>query len=370
MELSVDIYKRLPDFDLAVSFQAGTKPLGILGASGSGKSMTLRCIAGLATPDQGRIVLNGRVLFDSAKSINLPSQARGCGFLFQNYALFPHLTVAENIIFGCQEKRESVRNKLVQEMLERFNLAGLGERFPSQLSGGQQQRVALARALAIQPAVLLLDEPFSALDNHLRSQMEKQLVDTLQHYQGVTLFVTHNPQEVYRVCQDLLIMAEGKIIAHGPKEEIFRRPPTYEAAQITGCKNISDARVITDQVIAAGDWGCSLQVAQPLPQQLTHLGIRAHHLKFVDDPELPNTFPCWVVQTSESPHRMTLYLSLQQPEPAQGRRLLHAEVLKEKWDQLKTKPFPWLVQLAPEQLFLLGQTSAELARCGKVIIVA
>ncbi|HLI29612.1 MAG TPA: ATP-binding cassette domain-containing protein, partial [Terriglobia bacterium] len=184
MELEVDIEQRFKDFRLEVRFRAGNKPLGILGPSGSGKSMTLRCIAGLETPARGTIVLNGKRLFDSARGINLPSRERRVGFLLQDYSLFPHLTVAENITFGLRRfPRESIRQTLA-EQIERFKLQGLEERTPRQLSGGQQQRVALARALATEPEVLLLDEPLSALDVHLRSQMETLLIETLAAFPG------------------------------------------------------------------------------------------------------------------------------------------------------------------------------------------
>jgi len=352
MELTVDIFKVLPDFTLSVSFTAGRNTLGILGASGSGKSMTLRCIAGLDTPTGGRIILNDRILFDSEKRINLPSRQRNIGFLFQNYALFPHLRVAENIAFGLTGLSKQERARRVEEKIAMVQLEGLEERYPHQLSGGQQQRVALARALAVEPEALLLDEPFSALDHHLRSHMEKQLLETLSAYNGVSLFVTHDLEESYRVCQDLLILEHGKKIAIGPKEGIFQRPPTFSAAQLTGCKNLSPARALSSNLVEALDWGCTLRVSQPVPTGLTHVGIRAHHLAFVDDPSLDNTFPCWVVQTGESPYRMTLYLSLTAPSSNRNPYHLQGEVFKEKWALLKDRPFPWLIHLDPEKLFL------------------
>ncbi|MGH2413649.1 MAG: molybdate ABC transporter permease subunit, partial [Microcystaceae cyanobacterium] len=199
IELIVDIQKQLPSFWLNVAFSTQNQPLGLLGASGAGKSMILRCIAGLEKPDKGRIVLNGRVLFDSQRGINLPSCDRHIGFLWQNYALFPHLTVADNIAFGLsQGKSAACAKQQVESYLVSMQLQGLSRRYPHELSGGQQQRVALARALASNPEALLLDEPFSALDTHLRDRVEKLLIATVKQYQGVTLFVTHNLEEAYR----------------------------------------------------------------------------------------------------------------------------------------------------------------------------
>ena len=257
----IDIEKILTGFDLNVTFTADGQPLGLLGGSGAGKSMILRCIAGIETPTKGRIVLNGRVLFDSQQKINIPSRDRRIGLLVQNYALFPHMTVAENIAFGLPQGLSKLATKQqVQAQLLAVQLEGLGDRYPHQLSGGQQQRVALARALASQPEVLLLDEPFSALDTHLRSQLEQQMVTTLASYQGITLFVTHNMEEAYRVCPNLLVMEQGKAIQYGSKQDIFERPATVSVAQLTGCKNFSKAVVKASQEVEAVDWGCSLRV--------------------------------------------------------------------------------------------------------------
>jgi molybdate transport system permease protein len=216
MRLIVDIQKQLASYTLAVAFEVVGETLGVLGSSGSGKSMTLRCIAGIETPTRGTIVLNDRILYDSRRGIDLPSRDRNVGYLFQHYALFPHLTVAQNIAYGLRGLAKPARQRRVGEQLTQVNLTGLGDRYPHQLSGGQQQRVALARALAPAPHLLLLDEPFSALDTHLRSELEQQLIKTLSTYAGLTLFVSHNLEEVYRVCQPLLVLSAGAIAAFGP----------------------------------------------------------------------------------------------------------------------------------------------------------
>jgi len=352
--LFVDIEKKLPSFHLQVSFNTNEQTLGLLGGSGAGKSMILRCIAGIETPNRGRIVLNGRVLFDSEKGINLPSRDRRIGFLVQNYALFPNMTVAENIAFGLP-KGLSTSNVRVQieEQLIAMQLSGLGDRYPHQLSGGQQQRVALARALASQPEALLLDEPFSALDTHLRSQLEQQMTETLADYQGVALFVTHNMDEAYRVCPNLLVLEHGQAVHHGSKYQIFEHPASVSVAKLTGCKNFSRAVVQGVQKIQALDWGCHLEILEPIPDKLSHVGIRAHHLIFCHDSSQVNTFPCWLVRTSETPHRMTLFLKLHTAPNNPQDYHLQAEVFKEKWAQIKDKPYPWYVRLDPLRLILM-----------------
>lgn len=350
--LAVDVQKQLRGFSLETSFNTAVDTLGLLGASGAGKSMLLRCIAGLETPSWGRIVLNGRVLFDSKEGINLPSRDRRIGFLFQNYALFPHLSVSQNIAFGLQRLPLAQRAKRVNDQITLMQLQGLEHRYPQQLSGGQQQRVALARALAIQPEALLLDEPFSALDTHLRSQLEKQLIETLANYQGVTIFVTHNLEEAYRVCKNLLVLSEGKTAAYGSKENIFEHPATFTVAQLTGCKNFSRAHIVSPQLVEALDWGCTLRVIEPIPSRIAYVGIRAHQLTFPNDSK-DNTFPCWVAQTSETPHRMTLYLKLHHPPINVNDYHLQAEVSKEKWVVLKDRSLPWHIHLEPLQLILM-----------------
>jgi ABC-type sulfate/molybdate transport systems ATPase subunit len=349
MKLVVDIQKQLPHYRLEVAFTVDKDPLAILGASGSGKSMTLRCIAGIETPDRGRIVLNGRVLFDSQRRINLPPRLRRIGFLFQNYALFPHLTVAENIAFG-------VRHQDVKEVLEiqlaSMELQEYADRYPHQLSGGQQQRVALARAKASQPEVLLLDEPFSALDTHLRSQMEQLLISQLATYSGATLFVTHNLEEAFRVCENLLVLDRGVAIAYGSKHDIFQHPQTVSVAKLTGCKNFSRAVVVASGQVEAIDWGCTLRVMELIPH-LSHIGIRAHQISFTNDSNQENTFKCWLARTSETPHRMTLYLKLHnQPQDVTDYHL-QAEVFKEKWLFLQNQAQPWHINLAPARLMLM-----------------
>ncbi|AFZ26822.1 molybdate ABC transporter, permease protein [Cylindrospermum stagnale PCC 7417] len=352
--LIVEINKKLPGFELQVSFNSDEQPLGLLGGSGAGKSMILRCIAGIETPTSGRIVLNGRVLFDADKKINLPSRDRQIGFLLQNYALFPHMTVAQNIAFGLPKGLSAGSRRLqVEEQLFTVQLPELGDRYPHQLSGGQQQRVALARALASQPQALLLDEPFSALDTHLRSQLEQQMMATLTTYQGATLFVTHNLEEAYRLCPNLLVLDQGKAVHYGSKQEIFQHPATYSVAQLTGCKNFSQAIAKSSDEVEAIDWGCTLQVTEPIPESLSYLGIRAHQISFTNDTNRENTFNCWLASTIETPHRMTLFLKLHSPPTNNQDYHLQAEVFKEKWATLKDQPFPWYLRLDSLRLILM-----------------
>ncbi len=366
--LLVDIEKQLPNFCLRIAFESDHLALGVLGASGAGKSMLLKCIVGTETPDRGRIILNGRVLFDSEQGINLPSRDRAIGMIFQNYALFPHLTVAENVSFGLRPSRSGfqLRRSLqaslqqrVEAQLRAVDLAELGDRYPHQLSGGQQQRVALARALISQPEVLLLDEPFSALDTHLRYLIEQQMISILNTYPGVTLFVTHNIEEAYRVCQNLLVLEQGQMIAHADRQAIFEYPQTMSVARLTGCKNFSRAIATGEQTVRAIDWECNVQTTELIRDTQFQLGIRAHQLKFAPEPSAShsslNTFPCWLAATSETPHRITLYIKLHTPPRHAADYHLQAEVFKEKWLEMKDQPLPWSIHLDPIRLMVLNE---------------
>lgn len=350
MELLVDIKKKLPGFALEVKFESGQEALGLLGASGAGKSMTLRCIAGLIKPDEGKIILNGRVLFDSEKGINIPSRKRKIGFLFQNYALFPNMTIEENIGFALESAERKEREKIIAEKIEMVKLEGLEKRYPHQLSGGQQQRVALARALAVEPEALLLDEPFSALDDYLRTHVAKQLVETLAHYRGPTLFVTHNMEDAYRVCNKLIVLMNGKVDAYGEKEQVFQKPPSFATAQVTGCKNFSAAKFLSQNELEAVDWGVRLKAEDVLTKELKYVGIRAHYIRPASGQEEENVFPCWPCVTSETQFGMSVYLTIGKEPLSTDKFHLHWEISKEKWYDMQKCPLPWQIHLSPERL--------------------
>lgn len=274
--LKVNIQKKLKEFDLDVSFELKNKSLGILGPSGCGKSMTLKSIAGIVNPDKGIISLNtGKetVYYDSDKKINLKPQKRNVGYLFQNYALFPNMTVEENVAIGVPKEDK----KTAAEMIKRFHLEGLEKRYPRQLSGGQQQRVALARIMAYGPDVILLDEPFSAMDTFLKEQLRIELVNSLKDFDGFSIMVTHDRDEAFQFCDELIVLDEGKIIAKGNTYDIFENPKKVQVARLTGCKNISKIEVIDDYHVKSLDWGITFEVSQKLSSNITHIGIRAHN---------------------------------------------------------------------------------------------
>ena len=278
MSLIVDIKKRLGDFQLDVSFTAEEGIMGILGPSGCGKSMTLRCIAGVERPDSGHIELDGVTLFDSEKRVNLRPQQRRVGYLFQNYALFPNMTVRQNILCGLKnEKDRAARERILAEYLELMQLTGLEDHYPSQLSGGQQQRTALARILVNRPKLLMLDEPFSALDSHLREKLLVEMKAILERYGGVSLAVTHSRDEAYDLCSTIALMEAGSIHTLKPTKQLFADPGTVAGAAMTGCKNFSRAVKTGEYEVEALDWGIRLTTAKPVRGDISHVGIRAHY---------------------------------------------------------------------------------------------
>ena len=292
MALSVDIRKRLGDFRLEARFEAGDETLALLGASGCGKSATLRCIAGLLTPDEGRILLDGVALFDSAARVDLPPQRRGVGYLFQDYALFPHMTARQNIAAGVRDRAS--RRETAEELIHRFRLEDAADRRPGQLSGGQRQRCALARILASEPRAILLDEPLSALDSYLKSQLELELAQTLDRFPGTAVWVSHDRGEVFRSCRRVCVLDRGRSQPVRTLEDLFRAPGTEAAARLSGCENLARA-VPQGETVLLPEWNLALRCSAPAEADFRCVGIRARQIR----PAVPgteNSFPCAVAR--------------------------------------------------------------------------
>lgn len=309
MSLRVDIRKKFPGFTLEVAFEMERERLALLGESGCGKSMTLKCIAGIETPDSGIIEIDGKTVFNSEKKINLCPQERGTGFLFQHYGLFPTMTVERNIeivLSGLQKKGKKER---IGKLLEKMHLEELGGRYPAQLSGGQRQRAALARMLASDPRIIMLDEPFSALDSFLRSRMENELLETLAEFEGSVLYVSHDMDEAYRFCDGIVILENGRIEGKGTKEEIFGSPKTVASARLTGCRNIAEAVRFGENSVHIPSWGLTLQTEGPIPPDMSHAAIRAHQVRIPRENESINCFAFKIESIQESPFMVTKFLT-------------------------------------------------------------
>lgn len=344
MEIQVDIRKKLGSFQLDVSFENESGIMAILGASGCGKSMTLKCIAGIETPDEGRIVLNGRVLYDSEKRISLPPQQRKVGYMFQDYALFPNMTVRKNI--------EIVRGKrpVPADYYRRFQLEGLEELYPSQLSGGQKQRTAMARMLAAEPEMLLLDEPFSALDAHLRWKLESEVGKLLRELEKPVLFVSHDRDEVYRLSDRVGAMADGKLKGMTPVKEFFHNPKTKDAALLSGCKNVAKAVRRDEYHLFVPGWNITLQTGRPVPFEEGYAGIRAH--LFAPAAETRGEENCFTVakiDPTEDPFEWNIAFLTEG-----GTEWIQWKVSKDLW-QYGRDPVPAALRIAPEDILLLSE---------------
>lgn len=279
MSIKARIKKKLGAFKLDVDFEAGDETLALLGGSGCGKSMTLRCIAGIVTPDEGHIEVNGNVYFDSAKRINTAPQQRRTGLLFQNYALFPNMTTKQNIMTVLRSRAAAGGDAEAryESVAARFFLTGLENHYPRQLSGGQQQRAALARIMASEPAIIMLDEPLSALDSFLRWKLEQRLAKTLSEFSGTTLFVSHNRDEVYRLCDKVCVINDGRSEEVRGVRNFFHSPPTIAAAILSGCKNYSRAEIAGAGRLRALDWGAEFACERTIPAETRYIGVRAHY---------------------------------------------------------------------------------------------
>ncbi|MBR1730545.1 MAG: ATP-binding cassette domain-containing protein [Selenomonadaceae bacterium] len=345
MNLIVNIRKKLRDFYLDVNFKVIDEVFALLGASGCGKSMTLKCIAGIETPDEGKIILNDRILFDSDQKINLSPQDRHVGYLFQNYALFPNMTVAENILFSAVGDTDE-KNLALKKNLERFKLNGLENSYPSKLSGGQQQRVAFARILASNAEILLLDEPFSALDNYLKWQLELEISSLLKFYDNAAILVSHDRGEAFRLSDRIAVMNHGLIDTINSKDQLFKNPQTLSTAKITGCQNISAAHIENDFIIAE-DWKIKLPITN-YPLQIKYLAVRANDLEYRTS-EGKNIFLMKVDQAIEDIN--CFVVMLRHKENHSELKLIRWEVDKKIWRKIQAEEI--YLYFPPEKLIFL-----------------
>ncbi len=353
MALSVSIKKKLKDFELDVKFKTDGKYLGILGASGSGKSLTLKCIAGVEIPDEGRIELNGKILFDSKKNINIRPQERKIGYLFQNYALFPNMTVERNIGTGIKLSKEDKKTK-IKKLINLFHLEGMENKYPSQLSGGQQQRVALARIFAYNPNILMLDEPFSALDCFLKEQLHTEISDLLKLYDGEVLMVSHSRDEVYKFCENLVIIENGKSIHTGKTKEAFKDPKFLTSASLTGCKNITKIQVLNSHNIYAVDWGINLKIKKEIPLNTKYIGVRAHDIKMVQEKTDENIIFCSVVKIVEEMHEFAVFLKANTNIPKGNKKnyRIWMNIKKDEWSNININDELY-IKIPEESIMLL-----------------
>ena len=292
--LKANFKKQLHTFELDIDFQADLEVLGILGPSGCGKSMTLKCIAGIETPDSGYIELDGVVLYDSARKINLSPQKRHVGYLFQHYALFPTMSVEQNLLTGIRPDQAKDSREKSKQVLQTLKLEGVEKKKPHLLSGGQRQRVALGRILLNSPHILMLDEPLSALDQFLKWRVQLDLLELFERWQKTVLLVTHNREEIFQLCDSVTVLTDGKNDAKQTVTELFSAPQSLSAGVLAGYRNFSKIEIIDLEkgLFKALDWGVALH-SPKLTQNALHCGAFSQSLKVIGekDQETENVIP-------------------------------------------------------------------------------
>jgi molybdate transport system ATP-binding protein len=341
--LDVRMKKTLPGFTLDVEWSAGDGVAVLFGPSGAGKSLTLQCLAGLMRPDEGRITVDEHVLFDSVSGANLPPQRRRVGYVFQGFALFPHLTVAGTVAFGLRDRSRAERESRAAEVLGRLGLETLAHRYPGELSGGQRQRVALGRALAPDPALLLLDEPLSALDLPLRRALRDELRAVLAQWGKAAVVVTHDVTEAYRLGDHIVVYEEGRVIQSAPRAELLWQPASQAVARIMGLANVVQGIVLkaTPDRIQLRWRGQTLEAVNsplrsylPAPDRPLAFFIRPEYVRLIrkdrglaDPVHHMNVMQGHIVREADFGTTRTLYIRLDEPgEPAQGDFDLEVEV--------------------------------------------
>jgi molybdate transport system ATP-binding protein len=232
--LALDLQKKVNGFSLDIAWEMRNELTVLFGCSGSGKSLTLQMVAGLIKPDCGHIHFNGQVFFNSEARIDLPPQQRSLGYVFQHLALFPHMTVRENILYGAGGLTGDEKKERCASLVKSFGLEGLEHKLPAEISGGQKQRVAFARALIRRPAVLLLDEPFSALDSPLRREMCGFLRKVRTEFGLPVVLITHDPAEARALADRIIVYDRGRIAQTGTPDDVFANPANQEVARLVG----------------------------------------------------------------------------------------------------------------------------------------
>jgi molybdate transport system ATP-binding protein len=366
---SVDLHKRLGDFTLDASWTSTRPIVALVGPSGSGKTLSLQCIAGLMTPDRGRVVSGERVLFDSGLRLNLRPQQRQVGYVFQGYALFPHMTVAENIAYGVRG-RAQLRNRTTT-VIDRLGLRGLSTRYPSELSGGQQQRVALARALATDPDVLLLDEPLSALDTPLRRELAGELSHTLRDWGTRAILVTHDLSEAYQIADEVVLYEDGGTTAAMSKNDLLWNPSSERVARLIGARNILRASVsrMTDESVTF-EWRGGLLEAARSPSHVLHsragdemaFFVRPEYVRLLrknrpvtDGLRQTNLFRGDIIGERDEGTTWVLFFRLaREGRPSQGDYDLEIEIPKLVYERLRiSSDRQWDVSIHPGSIQIL-----------------
>ena len=333
--------------DISLDVEEG-EVLSIIGPSGSGKSTILRCATGLETPDSGEIIKNGDV-----------------GLVFQQFNLFPHFSVLKNIVdapLKVQKRKKDEVYAQARSLLKKMGLADKEKAYPFQLSGGQQQRTALARIMAYEPEVILLDEPFSALDLYLKDRLEQEVLQMLESYMGTVIMVSHNRDEIYRFSEELFVMDKGRIVASGKTEELFQNPKNKTAAILTGCKNFSSIIYIDDHTVEAKEWGICLKTKRKVPKDAKWIGYRAHDFIPVWGTRGENMLKFQLESSARLPFEQNYYIAAEnrignstEKNGEKDKTMICWFVQREKMEEIEKKGFPDYLWIDEGKILFLNE---------------
>jgi len=342
-----------PGFSLDVSFQAGAGVTVLFGPSGAGKTLILDSIAGFLKPDEGRAMLDGSILFDGQSGLHLSPQKRNCGYVFQNYALFPHMTLRANLAFAAERRPRLERHRRVNEMLEQFRLSDVAGRRPHHVSGGQRQRCSIARALIGAPKLLLLDEPANGLDAPLRAELYEMLRRVRDEFKTPMLLVTHDLGECFELGEQMLVLRDGKIVQSGTPREILNQPANLEVARLLGAFNLLDAEI---RILDPGRKSSRLQVGDyalegpyfpgHLKGDRVTLCVRPEQVRVMErlGRPGPNQIPVELLRVVERPHGVRLEFSSQ----IHG-SVIRATLAREIFEDLR-QAHEWMVEIPAEAM--------------------
>ena len=304
-------------------------------------------------PDAGTIRIGEQIVFDSGKKINVKPQNRRAGYLFQNYALFPNMTVEQNI---GQDFREAGRKSGngCGRWSGNFSWTVWNDGFRENFPAGSKQRTALARIMAYKPEIILLDEPFSALDIYLKDNLQREMENMLKDYEGTVILVSHDRDEVYRFCEETVILDHGNVLVSDKTKELFQNPRLKEAAKLTGCKNFFKAKRVDAHTVELTEWGLFLHVRKDVPENCEWIGYRAHDFIPVWGERKKNSIPVCVENTAQLPFEVQYYLTVSGEKKTNDPETVRWFVQREKIAQLKEKGMPDHLQLSEECMMFLA----------------
>jgi molybdate transport system ATP-binding protein len=352
-ELVVNIGKSFQEFHLNINLKTNDKVVGIIGPSGAGKSLLLNCIAGLQKPDSGEIYARGINFYHNKESVNLTPGKRNIGYVFQNYALFPNMTVRENIILAIEHLDKTEIEKRFIDKVKLLNLEGQVNKYPKELSGGQQQRVAIARALVIEPNILLLDEPLAAIDEFSKRKIIHELKNIITNFSGIVIIVTHNLEEAYELSDRLIMLSDGNVLINKPKAQVFSHPESKKVADFIGIENIYKIKSKDKNKVVINESGIEFQIEGDVDKEASHVCFRSSDIRVNNNEDSNNKYEVKVNETLETIDGYNVILDILNPKANKKYERVIWKVKKQVWDKQIKEGKNFKICIPPNQILTL-----------------